>query len=187
MRLVMWGVAISAVVLAGACASPAPEVKPVEAPAAVAAAQAAQAQQAPETKILKLKVAIGRFTNETIYGQALLSGAQLVAMGRQVSDTLSMQLFETNKFIVLECPDLAAINDERALAEISGKLPGTNALIEGSLTEFDPIRKANRVFSARPKSRWRVPKSICGWLIQGPAWCSSPQAARTQPQPKRQQ
>lgn len=145
--------AIGAAALASACASPAPEVKPVEAPPAVAAAQAAQAQQIPDTKILKRKIAIGRFTNETLYGRALLSGAQLDAMGRQVGDTLSTQLVETNKFIVLERPDLAAINNERALAGISGKLPGANALIVGSLTEFGRNTEGQSGFLSKTKKQ----------------------------------
>ena len=152
-RWVMRAVALGAVVLAGACESPAPEVKPVEAPAAVAAAQAAQAQQAPETKILKRKISIGRFTNETLYGRALLSRAKLDAMGRQVGDILSTQLVETNKFIVLERPDLAAINNERALAGISGKLPGANALIVDSLTEFGRKTEGQSGFLSKTKKQ----------------------------------
>ncbi len=149
----MRGIVIGAFALVGACASPVPEVKPVEVTSEVAAAQAAEARKIPETKILKRKIAIGRFTNETIYGRALLSGAQLDAMGRQVGDTLSTQLVETNKFIVLERPDMAAVENERALAGISDKLPGANALIVGSLTEFGRKTEGQSGFFSKTKKQ----------------------------------
>ena len=145
-------VSVGTIVLAS-CASPGPEPKPAEAPQKVAQAQAAQQQKLPEQKILKRKIAIGRFTNETLYGRALLSGKQLDAMGRQVGDTLSTQLVATNKFIVLERPDLAAINSERALAGISTQLPGANALIVGSLTEFGRKTEGQSGFLSKTKKQ----------------------------------
>jgi curli biogenesis system outer membrane secretion channel CsgG len=136
-----------------ACATPAPPQQPVEAPAAVGAAAAAQAQQPPAVPTLKRKVAIGRFTNETLYGRALLSGRQLDAMGRQVGDTLSTQLVETGRFIVLERPDLVALHNERVLAGITDKLPGANALIVGSLTEFGRTTEGQSGFLSRTKTQ----------------------------------
>ena len=125
----------------------------MDAPQAVADAQRAQALQAPETKTLKRKVAIGRFTNETLYGRALLTGEQLDAMGRQVGDTLSTQLVETQKFIVLERPDLAVVEKERAMAGISDSLPGANALIVGSLTEFGRKTEGQSGFLSKTKKQ----------------------------------
>lgn len=152
-RWLSLGIAIGVAALASACATPAPEVNPVDAPAAVAAAQAAKSQQLPETKLLKRKIAIGRFTNETLYGRALLTGSQLDAMGRQVGDTLSTQLVATNKFIVLERPDLAAMQSERALAGITDQLPGANALIVGSLTEFGRTTEGQAGFLSQTKKQ----------------------------------
>jgi curli biogenesis system outer membrane secretion channel CsgG len=59
-----------------------------------------------KTKIYKRKIAIGRFTNETRYGRALLTGEQTDLLGKQTSDMLSARLVESNRFIVLERPDL---------------------------------------------------------------------------------
>lgn len=139
--------------LLAACATPAPELKPVEAPQQVGQAQAAQQSQLPETKTLKRKVAIGRFTNETLYGRALLTGAQLDAMGRQVGDTLSTQLVATNRFIVLERPDLHAVQEERALGGVQDQLPGANALIVGSLTEFGRTTEGQSGFFSRTRKQ----------------------------------
>lgn len=146
-----WAAGIALGALLAACATPAPELKPVEAPQQVAQAQAAQQNQLPETKTLKRKVAIGRFTNETLYGRALLTGEQLDAMGRQVGDTLSTQLVETNRFIVLERPDLQAVQGERMLAGVQHQLPGANALIVGSLTEFGRTTEGQSGFFSKTK------------------------------------
>jgi curli biogenesis system outer membrane secretion channel CsgG len=133
-----------------ACATPPPQPAVVDAPAAVDQAAKAAAQQ-PPVKRLKRKIAIGRFTNETLYGRALLSGAQLDAMGRQTGDILSARLVETNRFIVLERPDIAVIEREGSRIDTPQNLVGANALIVGSLTEFGRQTEGQSGFLSRTK------------------------------------
>jgi curli biogenesis system outer membrane secretion channel CsgG len=134
-----------------ACATPPPQPAVVDAPAAVDQAAKAAAQQPPAVKRLKRKIAIGRFTNETLYGRALLSGAQLDAMGRQTGDILSARLVETNRFIVLERPDIAVIEREGSRIDTPQNLVGANALIVGSLTEFGRQTEGQSGFLSRTK------------------------------------
>jgi len=60
-----------------------------------------QAAQLPPIKRYKRKVVIGRFTNETNYGRALLSDAEYDHMGKQASDMLATRLIQSNRFLVL--------------------------------------------------------------------------------------
>jgi curli biogenesis system outer membrane secretion channel CsgG len=134
-----------------ACATPAPTPKVVDAPPAVDQAAKAAQERLPEVKRLKRKIAIGRFTNETLYGRALLTGAQLDAMGRQTGDILSARLVETKRFIVLERPDIAAVTREGAIGGTPQNLVGANALIIGSLTEFGRQTEGQSGFLSRTK------------------------------------
>jgi curli biogenesis system outer membrane secretion channel CsgG len=77
---------------------------------------------------------LGRFTNETRYGKALLGG-DLDPLGRQTGDMLSARLVDSGRFIVLERPDVAAVKAEQVLAG-GGNIVGADTLIVGSLTEF---------------------------------------------------
>ncbi len=89
-----------------------------------------------DTKSLKRKVAIGRFTNETTYGQSFFIDENNNRIGKQAMDILSAKLFETGKFIMLERSDLAQIQKE---LEIGGNGKVKNAadfIIVGSITEF---------------------------------------------------
>jgi curli biogenesis system outer membrane secretion channel CsgG len=118
--------------LAG-CATPTTPPTAIQAPAAVAAAQKVAALAPPAVKSFKRKVALGRFTNETRYGKALLGDA-IDPLGRQTGDMLSSRLVESGRFIVLERPDLAAVKAEQKLT--GGDVVGADTLIVGSLTEF---------------------------------------------------
>ena len=98
--------------------------------------QAAQdAQDQPATVMLKRKVAIGRFTNETRYGRTFFRDADLDPLGKQASDMLATSLIESNQFLVFERPDLTKIEAEQLILGES-ELIGVDALILGSLTEF---------------------------------------------------
>jgi curli biogenesis system outer membrane secretion channel CsgG len=134
----------AALALAGAiglagCATQAPPVAQKEAPATVAAqrqAQQAVAAAQPAVPTLKRKVALGRVTNETLYGQSLLRDAKDDPLGKQVSDQLSKALTESGAYLVLERPDIGRLKDESALTGAKLNLVGVDALIMGSLTEF---------------------------------------------------
>jgi len=124
-----------ATVIAG-CATVAPSQQPVMASVPVAQQVAAQqAVLAPAAKVLKRKVAIGRFTNETRYGKSFQVDASLDPLGKQASDMLATRLVGSQKFLVFERPDLSKIKAEQSLSG-DGGLIGVDALIIGSVTEF---------------------------------------------------
>src|SRR6516164_39582 len=124
--------------LAG-CATQSPPSRQVEAPQSLEAQRAAQAQlaaQAPAKPMLKRKIALGRVTNESVYGHSLLRDRNDDSLGKQVTDMLSKALTESGAFIVLERPDIGRIKDEAALTGAKLELVGVDALVVGSVTEF---------------------------------------------------
>lgn len=133
-------ITVLAAVLLTACATQTPPPARVENPQSIEAQRAAQravAQASAATPTLKRKVAIGRISNETPYGQSLLlrdsSGDPL---GKQVSDMVAKALVESGQFIVLERPDIGRVKDEAGLSGQTLSIVGADALIVGSLTEF---------------------------------------------------
>jgi curli biogenesis system outer membrane secretion channel CsgG len=90
-----------------------------------------------QTKSLKRKVAIARFTNETRYGQSFFVDKDDNKIGKQAMDILSAKLFATGKFLMLERADMAQLQKELSM-EGEGKKISTSAdyLILGSITEF---------------------------------------------------
>jgi len=88
------------------------------------------------TKSLKRKVAIGRFTNETTYGQSFFIDGNNNRIGKQAMDILSAKLFETGKFIMLERADLAQVEKELTMAGNSAMNNAADYLVVGSITEF---------------------------------------------------
>ncbi|PCI52251.1 MAG: curli production assembly protein CsgG [Gammaproteobacteria bacterium] len=94
------------------------------------------AETANQTKYLKRKVAIGRFTNETTYGQSFFIDNDNNRIGKQAMDILSSKLFETGKFIMLERADLTKIEKELSMSGSSALNNAADFLIVGSITEF---------------------------------------------------
>ena len=121
------------------CAVQTPPVAQKDAPQPLAmqkAAQQAVASQAPATPTLKRKIALGRITNETSYGQSLLRDKHDDPMGKQVTDLMSKALTESGSYLVFERPDIGRIQAESRLTDTKLNLIGVDALIIGSLTEF---------------------------------------------------
>jgi len=87
-------------------------------------------------KGLKYKVAIGRFSNETRYGQSFFLDQNNDRIGKQAMDILSSKLFETDRFIMLERADLAKIQDELMIGGNDDIKNAADYLIIGSITEF---------------------------------------------------
>jgi curli biogenesis system outer membrane secretion channel CsgG len=134
MRRVLVAGAIA--VALSACVTPAQRPVVTESPVPQAAQVAAQeARNAPAAPRYKMKVAVGRFTNETNYGRSLLSDADLDRLGKQAGDMLASRLVMSGQFIVLERPDLVKVEREQALAGAKN-LVGADTLIMGSVTEF---------------------------------------------------
>lgn len=127
---------MSLVLIAG-CATVTPS--PPQADSAISPAQQREAQNTiaaqPAMKRLKLKIAIGRFSNETQYGRTFLSDDAGDPIGKQATDMLSARLVESGSFLVFERPDQGKILQEQALAH-QGSLIGVDTLILGSVTEF---------------------------------------------------
>ncbi|MGX9462855.1 CsgG/HfaB family protein [Shewanella sp. A14] len=92
--------------------------------------------QAADTKSLKRKVAIGRFTNETTYGQGFFIDEDNNRIGKQAMDILSSKLFQTGKFIMLERADLGQIEKELSIGGNTNLKNAADYLIVGSITEF---------------------------------------------------
>lgn len=90
-----------------------------------------------QTKTMKRKVAIGRFTNETEYGKGLFYDKENDPMGKQALDILSAKLAASEKFLLLERNDLAALLEEaNRNGQSSQQAIGADYMIIGSITEF---------------------------------------------------
>lgn len=87
------------------------------------------------------KVAIARFSNETVHGSGLFTDEHGDRIGKQASDILARRLVETKHFTVLERPDLDKLRAEARLMGLSeeqfrNNLMGVDALILGSVVEL---------------------------------------------------
>lgn len=118
------------------CATVTERPVPLESPLSKPQQQQAQAvAQQPVAKRLKQKIAIGRFTNESNYGRALMTDQDYDRVGKQASDMLGAKMVKAGKFIVFERPDLTKVQREQALTG-DAALIGVDTLIIGSVTEF---------------------------------------------------
>lgn len=95
----------------------------------------------PVQRVLKRKVALARFTNETKYGSGLFVDKNYDRLGKQASDILASELTKSGKFIVLERTDLNKLEAESELLgftpeEFKKNLVGVDALLLGSIVEF---------------------------------------------------
>lgn len=93
-------------------------------------------EQPINTKTLKRKVAIARFTNETIYGKGFFVDENKDQIGKQAMDILSAKLASTGKFILLERADIDKINKELNLGNLATLNIPADYLIIGSVSEF---------------------------------------------------
>ena len=141
------GLLITLTLILSHCATVATPPTAVEAP--VSRSQQREAQQRtsiPETKILKRKVAIARFSNETRYGKTLLRDVDQDPLGKQATDMLSTRLVASKKFLIFERPDLSKIEREQII------LKDANA---------QEIRlKASRVKSLKPQPISAMPEAL---------------------------
>ena len=137
MRICACGLAAAVVICAFPVDAGVPK-PPAEIGVANATSAQAELQAAPTQPTLKRKVAIGRFSNNTRYGKALLLDDERDPLAGQAADMLNARLVDSGKFLVFERSDLAAITREQA-AQGNGPaapLVGVDALIIGSVTEF---------------------------------------------------
>ena len=121
------------------CAIQTPPIEQKESPQPLSTQKSAQqaiTSQAPATPTLKRKIALGRITNETNYGQSLLRDRHDDPLSKQVTDLMSKALTESGAYLVFERPDIGRIQAEGGLTNAKLNLIGVDALIIGSLTEF---------------------------------------------------
>lgn len=93
----------------------------------------------PQTEVptLKRRIAVGRFSNSTSYGRALLLPGEADPIATQAADMLTNALVSSEKFIVFERQDLDALTRERAVSDVQGaNLSGVDALVVGSITQL---------------------------------------------------
>ena len=86
--------------------------------------------------VLKRKVAIGRFSNETQYAKGIFYDKENDPMGKQALDILSSKLAASGKFLLLERSDLAALLEECQKNGGGAATIGADYMIIGSITEF---------------------------------------------------
>lgn len=130
---------IAAPLIFAGCATQLPPIATQEAPHSAQAQRAAQqavAAVVPARPVLKRKIALGRITNETRYGQSLVRDSKGDPLGKQVTDLLSKALTESGAYLVFERPDIVALKEESKLTDAKMNLIGVDVMIIGSLTEF---------------------------------------------------
>lgn len=87
-------------------------------------------------RVIKRKVAIGRFSNETQYAKGLFYDKENDPMGKQALDILSAKLAASGKFLLLERGDLTSLLEEAKKNENGLATIGADYMIIGSITEF---------------------------------------------------
>ncbi len=99
--------------------------------------------------VLKRKVAIGRFTNETQYAKGIFYDKENDPMGKQALDILSAKLAASGKFLLLERSDLASLLEECQKGGGGASTIGADYMIIGSITEYGRKNTGkNKVFSS---------------------------------------
>jgi curli biogenesis system outer membrane secretion channel CsgG len=98
--------------------------------------QISKVLEEPSQRFLKRKVAIGRFSNETKYGQSFFVDENKDVIGKQAMDILSAKLAATDKFILLERADIDKINKELNSGNLTSSNIPADYLILGSVSEF---------------------------------------------------
>ena len=86
--------------------------------------------------VLKRRVAIARFSNETLYGKSVLLLREANLIARQASDILASRLAESGKFVVIEFSDKARLQEALDYKEVKELGVPADLLIVGSVTEF---------------------------------------------------
>lgn len=100
--------------------------------------------------VLKRKVAIGRFSNETQYAKGIFYDKENDPMAKQALDILSAKLASSGKFLLLERSDLASLLEECQKGENGAATIGADYMIIGSITEYGRKNTGkNGVFSSQ--------------------------------------
>jgi curli biogenesis system outer membrane secretion channel CsgG len=104
--------------------------------------------------VLKRKVAIARFSNETLYAKGIFYEKENDPISKQASDILATKLAASNKFILLERQDIETINEELKLGSGNAlEKVGADYLIIGSVTEFGRKNEGNTQIFSQSKTQ----------------------------------
>ena len=114
---------------------------------------AAASVQGEDEVTVKRRVAIGRFTNETRYGQTLLRDSDLDPLGKQAADIMAAYLVQTGVFVVLERTDISEILKEQRVSGESNNLIGADTLVVGSIVEFGRAEEGSRAVFKRERTQ----------------------------------
>lgn len=104
--------------------------------AALDATQPQVIQSNSDKVILKKKVAIARFSNETRALNSFFVDKNGDRLGKQASDILSTRLAETGKFLMFERQDKNYVDAESAIKGLKDNGVSVDYLILGSISEF---------------------------------------------------
>jgi curli biogenesis system outer membrane secretion channel CsgG len=108
----------------------------------------------PEYQGLKRKVAIARFSNETLYAKGIFYDKENDPLGKQAVDILSTKLAASKKFILLERQNMDKIYEELQIAGSEGyQKVGADYLIIGSVTEFGRKNEGDATVFSRSKTQ----------------------------------
>ncbi|MCD8237409.1 MAG: CsgG/HfaB family protein [Prevotellaceae bacterium] len=119
--------------------------------------------------VLKRKVAIGCFSNETQYAKGLFYDKENDPMGKQALDILSAKLAASGKFMLLERSDLASLLEECQKNSGGAATIGADYMIIGSITEFGRKNTGkNGVFSSQKNTDSRC--SCCNQTCRCVIW-----------------
>jgi curli biogenesis system outer membrane secretion channel CsgG len=123
---------IAVLLLFGGCATTSERLTELESSAPASTQKDVPASSFSAVKAYKRKIAVGRFSNETTYGRALLTQHEIDRLGKQTSDMLMSRLVKSQRFLVFERAELGNVVQGEPLPD----LPGVDTLVVGSLTEF---------------------------------------------------
>jgi len=85
---------------------------------------------------LKRKVAIARFSNETLYGKGAFYVKENDPLSNKATDILSSKLAQSEKFILLENASSVSTDDTNQYGFDKKQLIGVDYIIVGSVSEF---------------------------------------------------
>jgi curli biogenesis system outer membrane secretion channel CsgG len=113
----------------------------------------ATTQEATESVgvVLKRKVGIARFSNETQSGNTFLVDNSGDRLGKQAADILSARLADTGKFLMFERLDSDEVSAEQMMAGLKADGIGLDYLIVGSVSEFGRSTESDSGLFTRKK------------------------------------
>ena len=111
--------------------------------------------QKPEVPVgLKRKVAIARFSNETLYGKGAFYTKENDPLEKMSTDILSSKLAQSGKFILLERSD--DFNSDNSYGFKKEDLLGVDYIIVGSVSEFGRKDETDTKLLSRSREQFAI-------------------------------